>query len=253
MEKPVIEENDNSQDVGNIVFFDHINLEIPDITTAVTFYCEGLGMTRDPFKVSGNMWLNIGAQQFHLPLGEAQRMNGIIGLVVPDLGRLESDLKNISESLKHTQFQFYRVAAKERSASTATVAVFDFDHIGYTVDVICPWGNHFRIHQHQPKLVGYRGGFGIAYIELFCQHNSSAGIAKYYQEYLGALVSTGTGFSIVTMGPFQQFIFKEVEEKQIIPYDGHHVAIYIANFSSSLTKILKNGLMYLLKFPRNLH
>ena len=60
-----------SQDVGNIVFFEHVNLTIPDQETAADFYVAGLGLTRDPHMMVGsnNMWINAGRQQFHLPKG----------------------------------------------------------------------------------------------------------------------------------------------------------------------------------------
>ena len=37
-----------TQDVGNIVLFEHLNLKVPDFDTAIRFYVEGLGLTRDP-------------------------------------------------------------------------------------------------------------------------------------------------------------------------------------------------------------
>ena len=60
-----------SQDVGNIVFFEHVNLTVPDQEIATDFYVDGLGFTRDPYMMVGtrNMWVNCGRQQFHLPRG----------------------------------------------------------------------------------------------------------------------------------------------------------------------------------------
>lgn len=58
-----------SQDVGNVLFLEHINLEVPDIESARLFFCEGLGLTLDP-GTSGTqrgghqvVWFNIGKQQ----------------------------------------------------------------------------------------------------------------------------------------------------------------------------------------------
>lgn len=52
--------NRKTQDVGNIVFLEHVNLTVPDQETATTFYVEGLGRTRDPYMMVGthNMWIN---------------------------------------------------------------------------------------------------------------------------------------------------------------------------------------------------
>ena len=58
-----------SEDVGNIVHLEHVNLQVPDQTLATLFYIVGMGFTRDPFFNIGvhNMWANGGEQQFHLP------------------------------------------------------------------------------------------------------------------------------------------------------------------------------------------
>ena len=62
------------EDVGNIVSLEHVNLQVPDQAIAILFYVVGLGLTRDPYLNVGlgNMWANIGEQQFHLPTRAAQ-------------------------------------------------------------------------------------------------------------------------------------------------------------------------------------
>jgi len=76
-----------SQDVGNILALEHVNVRIPDQVVATLFYVVGLGLTRDPYLMVGieNMWANAGQQQFHLPTGRPQVLRGCVGLVVPDL------------------------------------------------------------------------------------------------------------------------------------------------------------------------
>lgn len=51
-----------SQDLGNVVFLEHINLEITDLGAAIVFYIEGLGFTRDPYERTGptTTWVNAG-------------------------------------------------------------------------------------------------------------------------------------------------------------------------------------------------
>ena len=73
------------EDVGNIVGLEHVNLTVPDQSTATAFYVGALGGTRDPYLMVGldNMWVNLGDQQFHLPTNEAQQLRGHVGLVVP--------------------------------------------------------------------------------------------------------------------------------------------------------------------------
>ena len=64
-----------SQDVGNILLLEHLNVTVPDQETATTFYVTGLGFTRDPYMMVGsdNMWINVGRQQFTCRRG---RRNG---------------------------------------------------------------------------------------------------------------------------------------------------------------------------------
>jgi hypothetical protein len=74
------------QDVGNIVLLEHVNIEVEDPVIASVFYCDGLGLTRDPFRKGdiSTTWINLGLQQFHLPSkGFSQVVNGVIGILVP--------------------------------------------------------------------------------------------------------------------------------------------------------------------------
>src|SRR5262245_55649066 len=75
-----------TQDVGNIVALEHVDVMIPDQQLATLFYVVGLGLTRDPYLMPGleNMWINIGQQQFHLPTGRPQLLRGHVGLVIED-------------------------------------------------------------------------------------------------------------------------------------------------------------------------
>ena len=76
----------STEDLGNIVALEHVNVQIPDQRLSTLFYVAGLGLTRDPYLMTStnNMWVNIGRSQFHLPTGEPQRLRGRVGLVIPD-------------------------------------------------------------------------------------------------------------------------------------------------------------------------
>jgi len=52
----------SEEDVGNIVALEHVNVQVPDQSTALLFYVVGLGLTRDPYLTVGlnNMWVNVG-------------------------------------------------------------------------------------------------------------------------------------------------------------------------------------------------
>src|SRR6185503_14712891 len=120
------------EDIGNIISLEHINVQVPDQSTAVLFYVVGMGFTRDPYLTVGlnNMWINAGEQQFHLPTRKAQIIDGQIGVIVPDLDALESRLQAVADGLKGSKFSVKRFS-------------------GY-IDVTCPWGNRYRCQPSQP-------------------------------------------------------------------------------------------------------
>jgi hypothetical protein len=201
------------EDVGNIVLLEHVNLTHPSQPTAILFYVVGLGLTRDPYISVGlqNMWVNAGEQQFHLPTRSAQVVPGHIGLVVPDLEALKARLKGIEEQLKGTRFSWSAEA----------------DHVAVT----CPWGNRFRCYAP-----GKFGDIllGIPYVEFDVRPGTAAGIARFYREVMRApstvVAENGAQLARVAIGRGQRLLFRETE-KEIPPYDGHHIAVYIANFS----------------------
>ena len=58
--------NRAAESLGNSVELQHVNLRVPDQTKATAFYISALGLTRDPYLVTGidNMWANVGVSQF---------------------------------------------------------------------------------------------------------------------------------------------------------------------------------------------
>ncbi|HEX5092394.1 MAG TPA: hypothetical protein VFV84_06850, partial [Burkholderiales bacterium] len=96
------------EDVSNIVHLEHVNVTQPDQQLATLFYVSGLGLTRDPYLMVevDNMWINIGRSQMHLPTREAQRLRGTIGLVLPDLERLQRRLAKVAPRLEGTKFEW---------------------------------------------------------------------------------------------------------------------------------------------------
>ena len=202
------------EDVGNIVLMEHINVQIADQATATLFYVVGLGFTRDPYLTVGleNMWINVGEQQFHLPTRNAQVIPGHIGVVVPDLDRLQGQLKAVQDRLAATRFAW---------------SVKD-DHVAVT----CPWGNHFRCYHPGPRFGDMT--LGIPYVEFLAKPRAAGGIARFYQEVMRApaVVDSESGVPVARLGigRNQWLLFRETDE-EVQPYDGHHIAVYVANFS----------------------
>src|ERR1700693_2463195 len=89
------------EDLGNIVALEHVNVTVPSQETAALFYVNGLGLTRDPYMMTGpaNMWVNAGRQQFHLPTSKAQVLRGHIGVVVSDYEQLPKRLARAGEGI----------------------------------------------------------------------------------------------------------------------------------------------------------
>jgi hypothetical protein len=214
------------EDVGNIVALEHVNVQISDQPLATLFYVVGLGFTRDPYLNVGlnNMWVNVGEQQFHLPTREPQVIDGHVGLVVPDLDSLKTRLDSVSSGLKGTRFE-YSVEAD-------------------CIAVTSPWGNHYRCYASQ-ALFGDMT-LGMPYVEFFVRPGTAAAIVKFYQVALGApgsIETDGAGIvGEVWIGRNQSLKFRETA-KALLPYDGHHIAIYIANFSGPYHFMKSRGLI----------
>jgi hypothetical protein len=209
-----------SEDVGNIVSLEHVNTQIPDQSLATLFYIVGLGFTRDPYMNVGltNMWINIGDQQFHLPTGKAQVLRGHTGLVVPDVGALKDRLASIEGQLQGTAF----------AVSTA-------DDV---VSVRSPWGNEFRCYA--PGTYGAMQ-LGVPYVELTVPAGKASAIARFYETVFNAPSHVEDGAAFVDVGARQQLVFRETDA--VPDYDGHHIAIYIANFSSPFQWLQERGLI----------
>ena len=214
------------EDVGNIIHLEHVNLQVPDQQLAILFYIVGLGLTRDPYFNIGlrNMWANIGEQQFHLPTRPAQVINGHVGIVVPALEPLKERLESVQEGLEGTKF-FWSVES---------------DHIA----VSCPWGNRFRCYGAGPRFGDM--SVGIPYVEFSIQPGRAASIRRFYDQVLGAPATVETfeagSIARVKIGRNQQLIFRETKDESQV-YDGHHIAIYVANFSRPYGLLKKRGLI----------
>lgn len=214
----------STQDVGNIVFFEHVNLRVPDQGLATIFYLEGLGLTRDPYFMvgTGNMWVNIGRQQLHLESGPEQRFRGPIGLVLPDLGALGRRLAAIEKRLAGTRYGW----VESPRLITAT----------------CPWGNTFRIHD---RVGGFPFAAGMPYVEMNVPAGAAHRIASFYAKILQAETALSgndeTGQSAaVCAGPGQKIIYTETRN-EIPDFDGHHICIYLAAFSAPYRRLRDMG------------
>ncbi len=209
------------EDVGNVQLLEHVNLTVPDQTIASMFYVTGLGFTRDPYIDFGtfNMWVNLGDQQFHLPTSKAQVLRGHIGVVVPDLDGLQKRLKFAAKGLEGTKFQ-----CSEGDG-----------HLLLT----CPYGNTLKAY---PSSAYADMDLGMPYVQLDVPPGTADGIARFYQQVLNCPAQTEGTTTRVSMGHNQQLVFSETDA-QIPAYDGHHIAIYVANFSGPHAWLQSRGMI----------
>jgi len=213
-------------DIGNIVALEHVNLQIEEQGLAISFYVTGLGLTRDPYMMTGVefMWVNAGRNQFHLVTGPPQVVSGHIGLVVPDLRALLRRLETVRPFLSGTQFDF---GLRENYVETT-----------------CPWGNRFRCYAPDPKLGGIE--LGIPYVEFDVEPGTATRIAAFYRQVIEARseITEGMtgGIARILIGLGQELRFRETSEP-IRPFDGHHVQIYVANFSGPHRKLVELNLV----------
>lgn len=215
-----------AEDLGNIVMMEHVNTRVPDQHAATLYYIAGLGLTRDPYLMTSttNMWANVGRSQFHLPTGGPEVLRGVTGLVLPDRQELLARLEKVKKHLKGTKFAF-----KARNDCVETVS---------------PWGN--RIRCHEPEARFGRVQLGMPYIELPVPKGTADGIVRFYREIMGTNAALreedGAPAAHVSVGDRQELIYRETGGR-IAPYDGHHIAIYVADFSGPHKRLQERGLV----------
>jgi len=216
----------SQEDLGNSIHLEHVNVQVPDQRLAQLFYAVGLGLTRDPYLMVAdtNMWINVGRSQFHLPTGPAQVVRGHTGLVISGRDALLDRLTKVRSKLAGTQFDFS-------------------EHNDY-VEAICPWGNRVRCHEPDAARFG-RISLGIPYVEFDVPVGTARRIADFYPAIMGtpAQVQNGDGtLTRVLMGQNQYMQFRETDRPQP-DFDGHHVQMYIANFSGPYEKLKARNLI----------
>jgi catechol-2,3-dioxygenase len=216
----------SSEDLGNAIHMEHVNVQVPDQRLAQLFYAAGLGLTRDPYLMVSdtNMWINVGRSQFHLPTGRPQVVRGHTGLVIAGREALLDRLTKVRGKLDGTKFEFS-------------------EHNDY-VEATCPWGNKVRCYEPDAERFG-RIALGIPYVEFNVPVGTAKAIAKFYPAIMGvpAQVQNGDGtLARVQMGKNQYMQFRETDSPQP-EFDGHHVQMYIANFSGPYEKLKTRNLI----------
>ena len=213
----------DAESLGNVVEMQHVNLQVPDQLKATAFYISALGLTRDPYLMTGidNMWANVGVSQFHLPTGPAQVLRGAVGLVLPERAQLLHRLDRARRWLEGTRYTF-----EERE-----------DHVAVT----CPWGNRIRCHAPDAERFG-RVLLGMPYVEFEVAPGTLDGIARFYERIVGAPSTIGDGALRVRVAREQVLMFRETEAPQPA-FDGHHIQLAFVDFGGVYRKLAERGLI----------
>ena len=215
-----------AEDLGNSIHLEHVNIQVPDQRLATLFYVAGLGLTRDPYLMVSdtNMWVNVGKNQFHLPSGAAQVLRGHTGIVISGRDALLDRLASVASKLDGTAFAFS-------------------EHNHY-VEATCPWGNRLRCYEPDAARFG-RISLGIPYVEFEVPPGTAKGICAFYPEIMGIQAELEGGDTTVArakVGKDQYLQFRETDRPQP-DYDGHHVQIYITDFSGPYRRLLARDLI----------
>jgi hypothetical protein len=131
-------------------------------------------------------------------------------------------------------------AVKPKLADTQ----FAFSEHNDYVEAICPWGNRVRCYEPDAARFG-RVTLGIPYVEFDVPVGTANGIAAFYPPIMQtpASVMNGDGtVARVMMGKDQHLQFRETDRPQP-EFDGHHVQMYIANFSGPYQRLKQRGLV----------
>ena len=216
-----------AEDLGNSIHLEHVNVQVPDQRLATLFYVSGLGLTRDPYLMTSddNMWVNVGRSQFHLPSGEAQVLRGHTALVISGRKALLERLASVAKKLEGTKFSFE-------------------EHNDY-VEAICPWGNRVRCFEPDANRFG-RITLGIPHVAFDVPAGAARGICEFYPTIMGmpAQLKNGDGTTAeVEVGKDQHLLFRETDRPPA-EYDGHHVQIYITNFSGPHRALAERNLIF---------
>jgi hypothetical protein len=216
-----------AEDLGNSIHLEHVNVQVPDQRLATLFYVAGLGLTRDPYLMVSdtNMWVNVGRSQFHLPSGDPQVLRGHTGIVIAGREALLNRLASVAGKLDGTAFAFS-------------------EHNDY-VEARCPWGNRVRCYEPDAARFG-RITLGIPYVEFEVPAGTAKGICDFYPRIMGMPAEFRNGDGAVArakMGKNQHLQFRETDRPQP-EYDGHHVQMYITDFSGPYRQLSQRGLIY---------
>jgi len=224
------------EDCGNIIQLEHLNFNTSSKELAKDFYGKVLGLQLEKKEPSGNQWFNMSLYQFHIGArldNCVEVLDGAVGLVYPDLKELKKLLNGAPKILSDMKFTW-----KEYNKDSL-ISHHKMQHL----EIICPWGNKFIAYEDNK----FRGEMGISFVECNVNKGTAIAIGEFYKEFLGAVYEKEEFEDVIIVhvacGIHQQIIFRE-SPHPVKKFDGHHVCIYINNFSECYHKFYKAGILW---------
>jgi catechol 2,3-dioxygenase-like lactoylglutathione lyase family enzyme len=253
---------------NNVLILDHINInhEKGRHDWVLGFYQDFLSCAVDPRKAEnleakkGTIWMNIGANQFHLPQAEqAQVLDGTITLVYPEIEMLVDRYKEVEKSGKLKGSKF----ALQVDSSNG-------------LDVTDPWGGKFILVKGDSSHRDSRGtqpgssslGYSMSDVTIHTPSDCNLpGILRFYEQILGATCiednSDAEDCIQIAVGPLQTLTFRRnpstnvdshvdlrdlsEEEDDIdgVPCNyGPHISMYVSDLPAAYERADKLGLTY---------
>jgi hypothetical protein len=176
-----------------------------------------------------NIWLNFGRTQVHMPSRAVpprfEVLRGTAGFVVPSLD-------DLAKRLEYAGKEMQRVVGSSRN--------FSFRKKPDCIEATDPWGT--RVRCHEPSAEYGRTELGLVYVDFDVPAGSAEGISRFYQQVMKAPARFSESRAFVSVGKSQKLIFSET--KQPLPeYDGHHIQIYIQDFSTPYAWLKERALI----------
>ena len=139
-----------------------------------------------------------------------------------------------------TRTAFVPLAGSEFSSAFPSSRKVYVEDRGDHVAATSPWGNRLQCYAPGPRFGDMV--LGLPYVEFTVRRGVVEGIARFYREMLDAPSRVEGDAAIVTVGPAQVLRFVETRGT-VAAYDGHHVQIYLADFSGPYRRLLERGLV----------
>jgi hypothetical protein len=112
--------------------------------------------------------------------------------------------------------------------------------------VVCPWGNRLRCFEPDRARFG-NVALGVVQVGFDVQQGCAEGIARFYQDVFKTFATVsrdrdGMCIAQVPVGVGQMLVFRETSAP-LMPYDEHHIQIYVADFSGPHGRLKERGLV----------